>query len=141
MLQGGWETTRWPYLGSVEAWSLFGVGFHLCGHLCPISSANDFHPARSALDAAAGQNRKYAFLADRFIFAPVAVKTTGVWDPSNLRLVRELGVRIAARRGRLHFCCSVCHLPFNVAMLRLCWVRCHRGRSWMSCFFFDDFNF
>ena len=50
---------------------------------------------RAAEEAAVRKTRKYEYLGQQFIFLPVAVETSGVWDPAGLRFLREIGVRVA----------------------------------------------
>jgi hypothetical protein len=45
------------------------------------------------------KNKTYAFLADRFIFIPVAMETMGVWGPQGLALINEIGRRIGEKTG------------------------------------------
>ena len=54
---------------------------------------------RAADDAAAAKLKKYDLLAQRLHFVPVGAETSGVWEPSGLRFLREIGVRVAATTG------------------------------------------
>jgi hypothetical protein len=57
------------------------------------------HAGRAAEEAALRKVRKYDFLVPRFLFVPVAVETSGMWDAAGLRWVREIGLRLAVVTG------------------------------------------
>ena len=52
-----------------------------------------------AADAEADKTRKYSNLEESHIFTPVSVETMGRWGPSALRLITELGSKIAGATG------------------------------------------
>ena len=52
------------------------------------------HSGRAAGMAATEKRRKYEFLVQRFHFVPVAVETSGVWEPDGLRFVPRLGCEL-----------------------------------------------
>src|SRR5882757_2619358 len=52
-------------------------------------------PGAAAKQAEADKRRKYADLADDFLFVPVAVETSGVWGQEALQLIQKIGSRIA----------------------------------------------
>lgn len=53
----------------------------------------------AALAAEDKKNKDYAFLLDRFIFAPVAMETAGVFGSVGLKLIKKIGRRITNVTG------------------------------------------
>ena len=56
-------------------------------------------PGSAALNAEERKRGRYQALADRYIFQPVAVETTGVLGASTLTFLRQLGKRITSQTG------------------------------------------
>ena len=56
-------------------------------------------PGSAALNAEERKRSRYQALADRYIFQPVAVETTGVLGASTLTFLRQLGKRITSQTG------------------------------------------
>jgi hypothetical protein len=81
--------------GKSIVWDFTCVDTFAPSHL-PITSVS---AGRAAEEAGVRKARKYDFLAHRFLFVPVAVETSGVWDKIGLSWVREIGVRVAAVTG------------------------------------------
>ena len=84
----------------------YSRGKSLCWDATCVDSFSASSVVGSALDpgsaAAAAEVRKcgrYRGLTDRYLFQPVAIETTGVFGPSTLTFLRELGKRISARTG------------------------------------------
>jgi len=57
------------------------------------------HRGSAAEKAPEVKTKKYEFLGGAYIFAPIAVETTGAWVKDSLRLVEEIGRRIAEASG------------------------------------------
>jgi len=53
----------------------------------------------AAVEASEAKKKKYEFLGDAYIFAPIAVETTGVWAKESLLFIKEIGRRIAEASG------------------------------------------
>ena len=56
-------------------------------------------PGAAANRAEQWKRDKYASLADRYLFEPVAIETSGVLGTSTSAFIRGLGMRITARTG------------------------------------------
>jgi hypothetical protein len=81
--------------GKSLIWDFTCVDTFAPSHLASTSE----RPGRAAEEAALRKTRKYEYLGQQFLFLPVAVETSGVWDPDGLRFLREVGVRVAAVTG------------------------------------------
>jgi len=57
------------------------------------------HRGSAAEGAAGAKTKKYEFLDGAYIFAPIAVETTGVWAKDSLRVVEDIGRRITEVSG------------------------------------------
>ena len=56
--------------------------------------------ASAAADTAVTRkNNKYADIAQRYLFAAIAVESSGCWSEASLRTVKDIGRRISARTG------------------------------------------
>ena len=56
-------------------------------------------PGAAATRAEERKREKYASLAERYQFEPLAIETTGVFGPTSLSFVRGLGRRISTITG------------------------------------------
>ena len=81
--------------GLSVVWDFTCVDTFAASHL-PSTSR---HAGSAAIEAAERKRRKYDFLGYRYLFVPIAVEPTGVFDPAGLRFLREVGVRVAAATG------------------------------------------
>jgi len=61
----------------------------------------------AAEGAANAKNKKYEFLGGAYTFAAIAVETSGVWAKESLKLIEEIGRRIAEVSGEKR---SICFL-------------------------------
>ena len=88
--------TMFPYkLGRSLVWDATCVDTFSRGHI--IASA--LEPGGAAAEAERLKCTKYADLAERYIFQPIAVETAGTFGPSTLKAVEELGRKLAGATG------------------------------------------
>ena len=64
-----------------------------------VITASALEPGTAARAAEARKEKRYASLATQYLFAPLAVETSGVIGPAATRLIKELGRRTAAATG------------------------------------------
>lgn len=81
-------------------------GRSLCWDCTCVDTFAQSHLNKSAVAAgsAAGEaelkkREKYRLLAERYIFEPIAIETTGVYGPSSLQLVKDIGRRVSNATG------------------------------------------
>ena len=87
-----------------------------------ISSA--IAPGSAAAAAEECKRCKYASLADRYQFEPVAIETTGAVGAFTQNFLQRLGKRVTGQTGeRLHGSLKGSCWPWFVAMQLLCWQR------------------
>ena len=67
------------------------------------ANTNLFNSAVSAASAAEEAEKlkrlKYPALVQRFQFEPIAIETSGVFGPSSIKIIREIGQRLRAATG------------------------------------------
>jgi hypothetical protein len=81
--------------GGCMVWDFTCCDTFVPSNLPPTST----HAGKVAENAAAKKRRTYEFLGEQFIFIPVAVETTVVWEQSGLDLLKHIGGRNGAVKG------------------------------------------
>ena len=85
--------TTFPFnCGKSLAWDATCVDTFAASHVVKCA----LEPGAAAAAAESRKRERYAGLSDRYIFAPVAVETTGVLGKEAAKLLRDIGSRISA---------------------------------------------
>ena len=88
--------TVFPFAeGKSLVWDATCVNTFAASHLASTAVST----GAAAKDAEIRKNHKYASLASRFMFQPVAFETGGACGPSTKLFLRQLGARVAASTG------------------------------------------